>query len=229
MIESPPLLTVRRRFRRPTGREIAGFRGVPASMIADAQRGRGGLDPRLKPIDPDAAMFVGPVVTAWCGAADNLAALAALEVARRGDVIAIACDGFDAAAVVGDRFAGMARNRGIAGIIVDGPVRDRPGMRQAGVPCYARGATPTCAYSLGPGEVGLPIVIGTTRIETGDLAIADGDGIVVVSSRETAQVMQRLEQIKESEDQLDREVAAGRNGFAWVGELMKSTKTKYVK
>lgn len=227
MIEPPPLLTIRKRFKRPTKAQIAAFRGVPISVIADAQHGRGGLDHRILPIDP-ASSFVGPVVTVWCGAGDNLGALAALEVARPGDVIVIACDGFDGVGVVGDRFAGMARNKGLAGIVVDGLVRDRPGMREAGVPCFARGTNASSAYAFGAGEVGLPIAIGGTPIDAGDLAIGDSEGVVVVPLRRIAQVQAALDQVKASEQRLDREVAGGASGFAWVAELMRSPKTRYV-
>lgn len=228
MIEAPALLTIRKRFKRPTKAQIAAFRGLPISVIADAQRGRGGLDHRILPIDPAASSFVGPVVTVWCGAGDNLAALAALEVAQVGDVIVIACDGFDGVGVIGDRFAGMAHNKRLAGIVVDGLVRDRPGMRKTGVPCFARGTNASSAYSLGPGEVGLPIAIGATPIEAGDLVIGDSEGVVVVPLRKIAQVQEAIEQVKASELRLDREVAEGATGFSWVGDLMRSPKTKYI-
>ncbi len=227
MIEPPPVLTVCKRWTRPAKPQIAAFRGLPISVIADAQRGRGGLDHRIQSIDPGAS-FIGPVVTAWCGAADNLGALAALELAQAGDVIVIACDGFDGVGVVGDRFAGMARNKGIAGIVVDGLVRDRPGMRDAGVPCFARGTNASSAYSLGPGEAGLPIAIGGTTIEAGDLAIGDSEGVVIVRQSAMAEVLVSLEQVKANELRLDREVTAGATGFEWVAEMMRSPKTKYI-
>src|SRR5687768_15480896 len=117
MIEPPARLTIRRRFVRPTRAVLSGFMGLPISVIADAQRGRGGLDHRIQPVTSKASM-VGPALTAWCGPGDNLAALAALELAREGDVIVIACDGFDGAGVIGDRFAAMASNKRLGGIVV---------------------------------------------------------------------------------------------------------------
>jgi 4-hydroxy-4-methyl-2-oxoglutarate aldolase len=227
MIEPPPLLTVRRRFARPSADVIAKFAGIPISMIADAQRGRGGIDHRVQPLEASYA-FAGPAVTAWCGAGDNLGALAALEIAEPGDVIVIACDGFDGVGVVGDRFAGMARNKGLAGIVVDGLLRDRPGIRSAAVPCYARGTNASSAFSLGPGEAGLPIAIGGVTIESGDLVIGDCEGVVVVPQRAIGDVLLALEQVKVAEVRLDREVAGGAKGFDWVADLMRSSKTRHV-
>lgn len=227
MIDPPPLLTIRRRFTRPAKAVMAEFEGLPTSMIADAQGGRGGLDHRIQPVLAD-ARFVGPALTAWCGPGDNLAALAALELARPGDVIVVACDGFDGAGVIGDRFAGMARNKGIGGIVVDGLVRDRPGIREAGVPCYARGASATSAYSSGPGEVGIAVAIGGVPIEAGDLVVADGEGLIVVPRRCLARVLAALVKVKENELRLDQAIAAGETGFDWVRELVRSPRTRYL-
>lgn len=227
MIEPPPLLTIRRRFARPSKAVLAAFAGVPISQIADAQRGRGGLDHRIQPVT-DAPAFVGPALTAWCGPGDNLAALAALELARPGDVIVIACDAFDGAGVIGDRFAAMARNRRIGGIVVDGLVRDRPGIRAAGVPCLARGATATSACSSGPGEVGVPVVIGSVPIESGDLVAADADGVIVVPRRQLAAVLSALAGVRENEARVEQAIADGATGFDWVRELMSSPGTRYL-
>lgn len=227
MIEPPPRLTIRRRFARPSRTVLAGFAGLPISVVADAQRGRGGLDHRIQAVTEQASLL-GPALTAWCGPGDNLAALAALELARPGDVIVIACDGFDGAGVIGDRFAAMARNKRIGGIVVDGLVRDRPGIRDAGVPCYARGASATSAYASGPGEVGVPIAIGGVAIESGDLVAADGDGVVIVPRRNFSAVLEALVKVRENEAALDVAIAGGETGFAWVTELMRSPATRYL-
>ncbi len=227
MIEPPARLTIRRRFARPSKVVLRGFAGLPISVIADAQRGRGGLDHRIQPVTANASLL-GPALTAWCGPGDNLAALAALELARAGDVIVIACDGFDGAGVIGDRFAAMARNKRLGGIVVDGLVRDRPGIQEAGVPCYARGASATSAYASGPGEVGVPIAIGGVPIESGDLVAADGDGVIIVARRNLSAVLAALVDVRQNEANLEQAIAAGDTGFSWVEELMRSPGTRYL-
>ena len=227
MIDPPPLLTVRRRFSRPSKALVAEFAKLSTSMIADAQGGRGGLDYRLGPMLAD-SRFAGPAVTAWCGPGDNLAALAALEIALPGDVIVIACDGFDGAGVIGDRFAGMAGNKGIGGIVVDGPVRDLLGIRRAGVPCYARGVTATSAYSSGPGSVGMPVTVGGVPIDPGDLIVADGETLVAVPRRRLSEVKASLVKVNQSEAMLDEAIAAGETGFGWVRDLLDSSRTRYL-
>jgi len=143
-------------------------------------------------------------------------------------VIVIACDGFDGAGVIGDRFAAMARNKRLGGIVVDGLVRDRPGIEEAGVPCYARGASATSAYASGPGEVGMPIAIGGVPIESGDLVAADGDGVIIVARRNLSAVLAALVGVRQNEANLEQAIAAGETGFAWVAELMRSPGTRYL-
>jgi 4-hydroxy-4-methyl-2-oxoglutarate aldolase len=113
-------------------------------------------------------------------------------------------------------------------VVVDGLVRDRPGIRAAGVPHYARGTNASSALSLGPGEVGLPIAIGGVVIESGDVIVGDVEGVIVVPQRTIPDVLAKLEDVKRAETALDREVAEGSRGFGWVAELMRSERTRYV-
>ena len=98
--------------------------------------GRGALDHRIKPLEPMSKPMIGVAVTCHCGPADNLALFAALASARPGDILVAATDAFTATAIVGDLFMGMARNRGVAGLVTDGMVRDLVGIsggRRAGL------------------------------------------------------------------------------------------------
>ena len=87
MIEDPPLLTVRRRFARPTRAQLDAFAGVPTGFVADAMNGRGALDARIKPIGRTPASFHGVAITCHAGPADNLALFGALAYGERGDVM----------------------------------------------------------------------------------------------------------------------------------------------
>ena len=82
MIEDPPLLTMRRKFARPTAAQVAAFAGLPTGFVIDAMNGRGALDGAVKPVGGSAA-FCGVAVTTECGPSDNLACFGALQVVRR--------------------------------------------------------------------------------------------------------------------------------------------------
>ena len=89
-------------------------------------RGRLLVDPRIRPLRPfaGARRLVGPAVTAWCEPGDIGAALHAVALARAGDVIVIDGDGYLQSALIGEHVCGSARRQGVAGMVVNGAVRD---------------------------------------------------------------------------------------------------------
>jgi 4-hydroxy-4-methyl-2-oxoglutarate aldolase len=209
MIEDPPLLQIRRNFRRPKKGELAAFEGVQTGYIIDALGGRGALDHRIKPLAPLSRTLVGVALTCDCGPADNLALFGALHAAQPGDVLMVATDSFTATAVTGDLILGMARNRGVAGLVTDGMVRDVAGILSVGLPVYCAGVTPNSPVRNGPGTVGLPVVVGGTAVESGDIVVADNDGVVVVRRGLIAEVISRLPAIRKAEAEFEAKVKAG--------------------
>ncbi len=209
MIEDPPILTIRRRFPRPTPEQVAALAGAPTGFVADCMDGRGALDARIKPMGATPPGFCGVAVTCQAGPGDCLAVLAALDVIRPGDVVVAATDGFTGTAVAGDRLTGMARNGGAVGFVTDGCVRDIAGIEAVGLSCYASGITPNSPANNGPGTVGLPITLGGIAIESGDIILADRDGVVVVPHARIDAVIDRLQRVREAEMALDAEVSEG--------------------
>ena len=210
MIKDPPLLRIRRRFPRPPAALVAGFAGVATGYIVDAMGGRGCLSHTIRPLFPDNASLVGVALTCHAGPADNLAVFAALDTAQRGDIIVAGTDAFTATAVIGDLLLGMARNRGVAGLVTDGLVRDIPGLEDVGLPIFCAGVTANSPARNGPGSVGLPVVLGGAVVHPGDILVGDRDGIVVVPQAEAAQgVLGRLEAIRAAERDLEAKVRDG--------------------
>jgi len=209
MIKDPPLLTIRRNFPRPTSAELAAFASVPTGHAVDALGGRGALDYRIKPLAPVASVMVGVAITCHCGPADNLALFAALDIARPGDILVAATDGFTATSITGDLLMGMARNRGILGLVTDGLARDLAGIIGVGLPVYCAGLTPNSPARNGPGSVGLPVVVGGVAIESGDIIIGDCDGVVVIARNEASTVITRLAEVRAAEAALEVKVKAG--------------------
>jgi 4-hydroxy-4-methyl-2-oxoglutarate aldolase len=209
MIKEPPLITIRRNFPRPAAGEVAAFAGVPTGHVVDALGGRGALDYAIKPLTPVSSVLVGVAITCHAGPADNLALWAALEAAKPGDIIMAASDAFSATAITGDLLLGMARNRGVAGIVTDGLVRDLVGILAVGVPVYCRGLTPNSPDRNGSGTVGLPVVLGGVHVESGDVVIADADGVVIVPRVRIPAVRRALEDVRAAEATLEAKVKAG--------------------
>src|SRR6185369_1057512 len=209
MIKDPPLLRIRRKFPRPSKKVLAAFAGVPTGFVTDAMNGRGALDYRIKPLAPAKEVMVGVAMTCDCGPADNLALFGALATAEPDDVLLAATDGFTETSVTGDLLLGMAKNRGLKGIVTDGVARDVPGILAVGLPLYCTGVNPNSPARNGPGTVGHPIVIGGVSVMPGDIVIGDGDGIVIVPRVDIEAVLKRLVDVKAAEATLDAKVKAG--------------------
>ena len=227
MIEDPPLLKIKQTRNRPTDAQIKAFKDVPTGFVVDAMYGRGALSKDIYPVAglPASESVAGPALTADNGPADILASLAALHYFQPGDILVAGFDGHQGCAAAGDRLCGMIKNAGGSAFITDGPVRDLDGLKAVGLPLWATGLTPASPFSSGPGVVGFPLQLGGQQIASGDMVIADSDGVVIVPFAEIDAVLQRLSRIKELEDERDQQVAAGLTVPQNVLEILHSKRT----
>ena len=216
MIDSAPRIQIADDQRRPHSEQVAALTGVATGFLVDALGGSGALDYRIKPVVPEQASFCGPAVTCNAGPADNLAVFAALDSLQDGDIIVAACADHHGCAVTGDLLLGMARNGGAAGFVTDGCVRDIPGIRQVGIPCFAAGVTPNSPAKEGPGTVGFPIVVAGVSIAPGDIVAGDQDGVVVVPFERIDACIERLQRVRAAEADMDAKVKAGMKTIPWV-------------
>lgn len=208
MIEDPPLLTIRRRFQRPAAADVAAFAGLPTGFVVDALGGGGALAHHVKPVGA-ARSLCGVALTCDPGPADNLALFGAITAAMPGDVVVAARHGFLGNAVTGDLLLGMMKNRGIAGFVTDGAVRDVAGIESVGLPCYAAGVSPNSPSRVGPGSVGLPVVVGGVAVASGDIIVGDADGVAIVPQARIAATLARIASVRAAEAALDRKVRDG--------------------
>lgn len=208
MIGDAPLMTIKRHFPRPTADQVAAFRGVMTGFVVDALGGRGALDPTVKPI-ANSLPFCGVAVPCAAGPADNLAVFGALMIAEPGDVVLCSTDAFLDTAVTGDLLLGMLKNKGAVAFVTDGAVRDLPGIRDVGLPCYAAGVTPNSPAKNGPGTAGLPIVIAGVAVGPGDIVVGDEDGVVVVPYARIAATLEQLQVVRDAEAVMLAKVQAG--------------------
>ena len=205
MIGDPIMLTIRRNIQRPSKAQLKTFDGMPTGFVTDAYNGKGCLDFEIKPLMP-AMAFHGPAITAYCGPMDNLAAMAILDFAKKGDVIVIATSGDDTAATIGDLWAFWAKKIGVAAIVCDGLVRDVAGLLKVGIPIFARGIKPNSAFKHGPGEVNMDVTCGGVAIGPGDIIVGDRDGVVAVPLAQAEQVAAQLEMVKKKESEAEARV-----------------------
>lgn len=221
MIGDPVALTIRRKIARANAELMTKFHNQPTGFVTDAYNGKGCLDYRIKPLDNSFA-FCGSAITAYCGPMDNLAAMAALDVAKPGDVIVIATTNDETAAVIGDHWAYWAKKIGVVGVVCDGLVRDIVGLLRVGLPVFARGLTPNSGFRNGPGEVNLSVSCGGVTIAPGDIIIGDRDGVVSIPLSAADEVAAKLKLVYEKEMAVDDELKRINEKKFWNEESVKA-------
>lgn len=180
--------------------------GIAVSNLSDADKTLALIDPAVRAIVP--GQIVGPAYTATAPN-DPVSVIAGISDAAPGDVLVVATRG-GTRAVLGDLFAFEARRRGLAGIVIDGFVRDIAGLRAVGLPVYARGLTPMAALGYLAPTCGDPIVCGGAAVRPGDLIIGDEDGLIVVPPEKLDAVLARAGEIAELEGTLQAAMEEGR-------------------
>jgi 4-hydroxy-4-methyl-2-oxoglutarate aldolase len=132
---------------------------------------------RFEPSTLD-ARCAGPAVTVRGAGGDNRALYRGLAVCRPGDVLVAALDGSTAAGHWGSLLTQAARRAGLAGLVIDGAVRDRAELAGLGLPVFFRGLCPAKAAKAVAGEVGATVVVDGQPVGPGDYVVADADGVV---------------------------------------------------
>ena len=214
MIENPPLIQIKKSSsrNRPSIKQLANFKNVPTGFICDALNGYAALDTNIKPLPipgKKVEHIVGPALTVFSGAADVLGMSIALSEIQPGDIVVNGVSGFQGTAAVGDRIAGMIKNNGGIGLITDGPMRDLEGIIETGLSCFCTGLNPNSPYNSGPAKIGYPTEIGNKTIHSGDIIVADSDGVTVVPFNKIDEVIEKLDRITELENAMDEKVKNG--------------------
>ena len=224
MIEDPPVLRIRRGFVRPAAEVLAAFAGAQTGNVVDAMEGRGALSARIKPL-MESGTTVGVAVTSYSRPGDNLGLFASLDLLGKGDFLVAASDGFVETAISGDMLMGMAKNLGAVGLVTDSAVRDKAGILAVGLPVYCAGLTPNSPARNGPGNAGFPTVIGGVAVRSGDIVVADADGVVIVPQDDAEGVLERLQEVRRAEAALEYKVKSGLGVPDFVQAIVESNRT----
>ena len=232
MIENPPLIQIKKKSSRikPSQEQIDGFKNIPTGFICDALNGYAALDPSIKPLSipgKKVKQIVGPALTVFSGAADVLGMAIALSEIQPGDIVVNGVSGFQGTAAVGDRIAGMIKNNGGIGLVTDGPMRDLDGIIETGLDCFCTGLNPNSPFNSGPAKIGFPINIGGTTVSSGDIIVADSDGVTVVPFDKIDEVLKKLDRIIEVESAMDKQVSEGLKISQKALDYLKSDQVVY--
>ena len=146
----------------------------------------------IRPLWPGMPRIAGPAFTVRTGKHDNLMFHAAIYLAQRGDVIVVEA-GDDEMAVAGGNVCAIAQRNGVAGLVVDGVIRDVGESRANLFPVFARGASPIPAKRGGGGDMNATIRCGGVVVNPGDVVVADEEGVVVVPRAQAMDVLAKVQ------------------------------------
>lgn len=164
---------------RPAKRLVAALQDLPTTALAQFLTLDAVMRHVIRPQWTPMPRVAGPAYTVRTVKYDNLMLHTAIYHAEPGDVLVVQA-GDDRMAVADGQVCAVAQRRGVAGLVVDGVIRDPAESRGRGFPVFARGVSPIPGRQDGPGEIGGPITCGGVRVNPGDVVVADEDGIVVV-------------------------------------------------
>ena len=184
-------------FPRPSQELVEKFRGLPVANIDDCMNRTAAVRPEICPLNSVPLLGVDFTVKVAEGA--NLMFHKAMDLAQPGDVIVIDAGGDVSRSIFGEIMAQYCKTRGVAGLMVDGSVRDRDELAAMDMPIYARGATPNGPYKNGPGEIGTTISFGGIVVRPGDIVIGDGDGALFIHPKEAEELAAKARATSEKE------------------------------
>lgn len=210
----------------PDKKIVEGYKDLPTSNIADCMNRRGAMATRIKLMSSSITEMCGPAFTVHNRPGDNLTIYAALKYCQEGDVIVIDNEGDNTRAVIGEVMMTWLRDqRHVAGVVVDGPMRDIDSLRQWDFPIYAVSTSPNGPYKEGPGEINVPISCGGISINPGDLIVGDSDGVVKIAREKTAELLPKVQAYHKKDDHKAKSFHDGTGNIDWLDDEL--TKKNY--
>jgi 4-hydroxy-4-methyl-2-oxoglutarate aldolase len=187
-------------------RQLAEF---DAATLYEAAGQRGMLDPSIKPVWPGAKVC-GPAVTVSCPARDNLMLHHAVAVAEPGSVLVASAEGYQYAGAWGEVLSVAAQARGIAGLVIDGAVRDIEAITERHFPVFSRGLAIGACKKERIGTLQEPIDLGGVIVRWGDIVVGTGDGVVVLDATTIEPVLSSAIARREREAEIFRQLQTGK-------------------
>lgn len=193
------------------------FMSVSTPNISDAMHRKGAMQDIFS--QAPGRKMVGTAVTVQTFKGDWAKAVEAIDMAGKGDVIVI-YNGSRHVAPWGGLATQSCLNKGIAGVVVDGAVRDIEDIRSMGLPVFATCNVPNAGEPKGFGEINAEIVCGNRTVRPGDYIVGDDNGVVVIPRERAYEIARRAKEVEKTEQRLSEEIRRG----ATLSEVMKLKK-----
>ena len=206
---------IRRDFLRVSPDLVAQAAGFQAAILADVAGRRGTMHGRIQALRPRMRV-AGPALTVDVRPGDNLMIHAAIALAQPGDVLVIDGKGDQTSALMGTIMMTACRQRGIAGVIVDGAVRDSLEIDEMDFPVFSVGTNPNGPTKNIGGRIGHPVSCGGVAVNPGDFVLADADGVVVVERDALAALIPACHKKVADEARRIAQIKTGDTAASWL-------------
>ena len=188
----------------------------PTGNLCNAHASVLAMDARIVPLFAGARL-AGPARTARISAGQNAAIHHAVHLARRGEVLVVDGAASRSFGPFGDILAGACMARGIAGLVIDGTVRDSAEIAALGFPVFCLGRHPAATAKSEPGEVDVEITCGGVTLGPGDFVVGDADGVVVVPKSLAEEVAEQVRTVAAREAEIVEQIKAGKTTYEIFG------------
>ncbi len=196
-------------FRRYAGDDIrAAFLKVSSPNVSDAMQRQGAMHGIIARFHDPKVRVAGPAVTVVTRDGDWAKPVEAIDRAGPGDVLVIDAGG-GPTAIWGELASWSAHGRKVAGVVIDGAVRDLDAIVELGFPAFSRSVSSNAGEPKGLGEIGVEVEVGGQRVRPGDWIIGDLSGVVVVPRERAQEVANRALDVLEHENRVRAEIQRG--------------------
>lgn len=152
----------------------------------------GCMDASMMPVD-SLMRVIGTASTVATQDGDNFPIHVAIYQSKPGYVLVVDGKAYTERAYMGDLMVGAAKAIGLNGIVIDGYVRDKEGLKELGLPVYSRGFMQRSPDKKGPGKINIPVYCAGVTVDPGDLIVGDYDGVTVVPRENILEVLEKAE------------------------------------
>lgn len=197
-------------------RIAARLRKVGAATLSDAMGKCGAMD-HLMQCRSANPLMAGRAFTVRVHTADILMIAKALAECPPDDVLVIDGRGELDTAVWGELTTLSAHLKGLAGVVIDGAIRDARSIRKSELPVFARAVVPNGGGAEYLGEIGAPVHCGGQVVRPGDWLVGDDDGVVVIPAEKLPQTMELAEHIVSAEKRIEKAIRGGQEIAALLG------------
>ena len=179
------------------------------ATLYEAAGQRGMVDPAIRPMW-NGAHLCGPAITVSCPARDNLMLHQAVALAAPGSVLVANAERYQYAGAWGEVLTVAAQARGIAGLVIDGAVRDIEAIAKRRFPVFSRGLAIGACTKEKFGTLNEPIDLGGVTVRSGDIVVGTGDGVVLIDADSIEQVLKAAIARRDRESEIFRQLEKGK-------------------